>query len=61
MNTNTYATDNYNIDAEQAVLGTIIISSKNAISILQSEDTLLRFKKSAFEVAKKFDIKNICR
>ena len=35
MNTNTYATDNYNIDAEQAVLGTIIISSKNAISILQ--------------------------
>ena len=27
--------------------------------ILNSEETLLQFKKAAFEVAKKFDIKNI--
>ena len=40
-------------------VGDVESMSKNAISILQSEDTLLRFKKSAFEVAKKFDIKNI--
>lgn len=33
--------------------------SKNAISILKSDAKLLQFKKAAFEVAKKFDIKNI--
>ena len=40
-------------------VGDVESMSKNAISILKSEVTLLQFKKAAFEVAKKFDIKNI--
>ena len=40
-------------------VGDVESMSKNAISILKSEATLLQFKKAAFEVAKKFDIKNI--
>lgn len=42
-----------------SAVGDIESMSRNAISILQSEDTLLQFKKAAFEVAKKFDIKII--
>lgn len=42
-----------------SAVGDVESMSRNAISILQSEDTLLQFKKAAFEVAKKFDIKNI--
>ena len=40
-------------------VGDVESMSKNAISILKSEVTLLQFKKAAFDVAKKFDIKNI--
>ena len=40
-------------------VGDVESMSKNAITILKSEETLNQFKKSAFEVAKKFDIKNI--
>ena len=40
-------------------VGDLESMSRNAISILNSEETLLQFKKAAFEVAKKFDIKNI--
>ena len=40
-------------------VGDIEIMSKNAISILKSEATLLQFKANAREVAKTFDIQNI--
>jgi N-acetyl-alpha-D-glucosaminyl L-malate synthase BshA len=42
-----------------SAVGDVESMSKNAISILQSETVLLQFKNAAFEVAKKFDIKNI--
>jgi N-acetyl-alpha-D-glucosaminyl L-malate synthase BshA len=40
-------------------VGDVESMSKNAISILKSEETLFKFKKAAFEVAKKFDIKSV--
>ena len=40
-------------------VGDVENMSINAITILKSDETLAQFKKSAFEVAKKFDIKNI--
>lgn len=42
-----------------SAVGDVESMSRNAISILKSEVKLLQFKKAAFEVAKKFDIKNI--
>ncbi|MEY4834196.1 MAG: hypothetical protein RI980_311 [Bacteroidota bacterium] len=42
-----------------SAVGDVASMSRNAISILKSETTLLQFKNAAFEVAKKFDIKNI--
>lgn len=42
-----------------SAVGDVASMSRNAISILKSENTLLQFKNAAFEVAKKFDIKNI--
>jgi N-acetyl-alpha-D-glucosaminyl L-malate synthase BshA len=42
-----------------SAVGDVESMSRNAIFILNSDETLLQFKKAAFEVAKKFDIKNI--
>ena len=40
-------------------VGNIEEMAENALKILKDDDTLEKFKANAFDVAKKFDIKNI--